>query len=158
MPTAFVPSPNKNTVGLSFSSAHFSPLKVTNFTQGQQQASQLSARGGGMHLKAASVCEVPRESADSNSARSGGSNDAKTEGGLTPSLAAQANPFKQTLNMHKHKSMAVAGGSFSGRASNTTPGVGLPSNTNLLGFKVPDSSSPFAFQPMNGSITFGGPG
>ena len=32
MPTTFVPSPNKNAQVLTFNSAHFSPLKVSNFS------------------------------------------------------------------------------------------------------------------------------
>lgn len=63
------------------------------------------------------------------------SNELFADGNFTISHAnAYANPFKQVGqgNYQKHKSVQ---GSFSGRVSNQG------------GFKIPDSSSPFAFQP-----------
>eukprot|EP00354_Favella_ehrenbergii_P003716 CAMPEP_0170452710 /NCGR_PEP_ID=MMETSP0123-20130129/1512_1 /TAXON_ID=182087 /ORGANISM="Favella ehrenbergii, Strain Fehren 1" /LENGTH=183 /DNA_ID=CAMNT_0010714795 /DNA_START=3228 /DNA_END=3779 /DNA_ORIENTATION=+ len=104
-----------------------------------------------MPFKQLSLQDLPRESIETSSARSGGSQEAKKEGVFSSNFAA-SNPFKQPPNLHKHKSLAV-GGAYSATASNSAAGV---PGSNPLGFKSPDASSPFAFQPLNNSqITFG---
>ena len=84
------------------------------------------------------------------SARSGGSSEQAADGGFTPTISS-TNPFKPAAtqaNLQKQNSMQVV--SNFGSSSLLMAG----SSQAEKGFKVPDSATPFAFQPHQASMPF----